>query len=526
MPAGLIRTVLVWGMVAVLGGSAIAADRYVPEAQLVGGDATPRVLLIGKGKSLVYDFARDIRNVLVGDPKTAQAVILSQRRASILGVNIGATTINFYAADGKLIAAFDVTIGRDTTIIRTAIHKLIPNSAVDVESIGDGIILNGTVATQADSQLAYEIASHFVAPNEAWSNGSGGTNAGSGTATSFNLAGGPSLPGGNALNNASASKVVNAIVVRSRDQIMLKVTVAEMNRTVLKQLGVNLNGSVVFGSTVLNLNNANPFPVNGALATPNTFNSMGVPLGGLAAPLTGVPNSPVGLTGTSKSITANLQALEEAGVIRTLAEPSLTAISGETARFLAGGSFPYPTVSGCTTSPCPLNIAFQPFGVGLNFTPVVLSEGRISLHVSAEVSALDPANSVTVEGTTIPGLNIRRAETVAEIPSGGTLIMAGMIENQTKQTISGLPGAMEIPVLGALFKSRDYQNNLTELVFIVTPYIAHAVAQKDTSRPDDGFADASDPASVLLGRLNRIYGVGGTTDPPNNYRGKYGFILD
>ena len=140
---------------------------------------------------------------------------------------------------------------------------------------------------------------------------------------------------------------------------------------------------------------------------------------------------------------------------------------------------------------------------------MVLSEGRISLHISSEVSALDPQNSVTVEGTTVPGLSVRRADTTAEISTGGTLVMAGMIENQTKQTISGLPGMMEVPILGALFKSRDYQNNQTELVFLVTPYIAHAVAQKDLSRPDDGFADPSDPASVLLGRLNRIYGVGG-----------------
>jgi pilus assembly protein CpaC len=320
------------------------------------------------------------------------------------------------------------------------------------------------------------------------------------------------------LNGASASKVVNVIVVRGRDQVMLKVTVAEMDRTVLKQLGINLNGSVVFGSSVLNFNNANPFPINGNLSTANTFNQFGVPVG--------TPNSPAGITGTIRSVTANLQAMEQAGVIRTLAEPSLTAISGETAHFLAGGSFPYPTVSGCTTTPCPLNIAFQNFGVGLSFTPVVLSEGRISLHVGAEVSALNPENSVTVEGTTIPGLTIRRADTTAEIPSGGTLVMAGMIENQTKQTISGLPGMMELPILGSLFKSRDYQNNLTELVFIVTPYIAHAVALKDTSRSDDGFADASDPGSVLLGRLNRIYGLGGGVDPPNNYRGKYGFILD
>ena len=156
----------------------------------------------------------------------------------------------------------------------------------------------------------------------------------------------------------------------------------------------------------------------------------------------------------------------------------------------------------------------------------MLSEGRISLHVLSEVSALDPQNSLTLAGTTVPGLSVRRADTTSEISSGGTLVMAGMIENQTKQTISGLPGIMEVPILGALFKSRDYQNNQTELVFLITPYIAHAVAQKDLSRPDDGFADPSDPASVLLGRLNRIYGVGGTVDPPDNYRGKYGFILD
>jgi pilus assembly protein CpaC len=131
-----------------------------------------------------------------------------------------------------------------------------------------------------------------------------------------------------------------------------------------------------------------------------------------------------------------------------------------------------------------------------------------------------------VAGTTVPGLKVRRADTTVEIPSGGSLAMAGMIEEQTKQTITGFPGLMEVPILGSLFKSRDYLNNQTELVVLVTPYIVRSVAQKDLSRPDDGFADPSDPASVLLGRLNRIYGVGGTVDPPDSYRGKYGFILD
>jgi pilus assembly protein CpaC len=280
---------------------------------------------------------------------------------------------------------------------------------------------------------------------------------------------------------------------------MLKVTVAEMDRQVIKQLGVNLSGSVGYGSAVINFNSTNAFPISGTPAS--------------------------SVSGGWKGLTATLQAMEQAGVVRTLAEPTLTAISGESAHFLAGGMFPYPSVTSCTTTPCPPTIQFQTYGVGLNFTPVVLSEGRISIHVATEVSQLDPQNSVTVAGTTVPGLTVRRADTTAEVSSGSTLAMAGMLEDQTKQDITGLPGLMEVPILGTLFKSRDYLNNKTELVVLVTPYIQRTVPQKELSRPDDGFADPSDPASVLLGRLNRIYGV--TASPPNTtYYGKIGFILD
>jgi pilus assembly protein CpaC len=163
---------------------------------------------------------------------------------------------------------------------------------------------------------------------------------------------------------------------------------------------------------------------------------------------------------------------------------------------------------------------------------VVLSEGRISLRVMTEVSDITSQNSLTIpipgstDTVTVPAIRTRRAETTLEIPSGGSLAMAGMIQEGTKHNINGLPGLMDLPVLGALFKSNDYVNQRTELMVIVTPYVVRAVSQKDLSRPDDGFADASDPAQVLLGKFNRIYGVGGTTDPPDNYRGKYGFILD
>jgi len=187
-----------------------------------------------------------------------------------------------------------------------------------------------------------------------------------------------------------------------------------------------------------------------------------------------------------------------------------------------------------TKSPpvCTPQIEWKKFGVGLNFTPVVLSEGRISLKVMTEVSELSSENALTftfpgtTQQLTVPSIRTRRADTMLELPSGGSLAMAGMIQEQTKQAMNGLPGLMQIPVLGALFKSRDYVNRQSELMVLVTPYVVHAVAQKDLSRPDDGFADAADPAGVLLGRFNRIYGVTKRADVPRPYHGKYGFILD
>ena len=156
----------------------------------------------------------------------------------------------------------------------------------------------------------------------------------------------------------------------------------------------------------------------------------------------------------------------------------------------------------------------------------MLSEGRISLRIATEVSELTQENAVVLSGLSIPAIKTNRADTTLEVPSGGSVVMAGLIKQQTKQAISGLPGMAQLPVLGTLFRSRDYVSNNTELMVIVTPYVVRAVAQKDLSRPDDGFADASDPQADLLGSINRIYGVPGRVDPTRNYRGTYGFITD
>jgi pilus assembly protein CpaC len=334
-------------------------------------------------------------------------------------------------------------------------------------------MLSGSAASAAESQQAYDLASRLV---------------------------------------GDGAKVVNGIAVRGRDQVMLKVTVAEVRRDVIKQLGIDLSASFSYGAAVVNFNTQNPFSATGQTLSNTAFGA------------------------TWKGVNATLRAMDRAGVLRTLAEPNLTAISGETASFVAGGEFPIPNGLSCDTtkSPpiCQPQIEFKKFGVSLVFTPVVLSEGRISLKVMTEVSDLSTDNALTLavpgatQTLTVPSISTRRAETTVEIPSGGSLALAGMIQEKTKQQINGVPGLMQLPILGSLFRSRDYINNQTELMVLVTPYVVRAVAQKMLSRPDDGFADPSDQSTVLLGNLNRVYGGAGKAELPRDYHGKYGFILD
>ena len=461
------------------------ADAQTPAISVAASDFGSQAVALGVGKSVVIDLPRDVKDVLVADPAIANAVIRSARRAYIIGVKVGQTNVFFFDAEGKQMAGFDIAVTRDLNGIRAAIRQVLPDADIRVEGIGDGIVLAGTVSSQAEAQQAFDIATRLVGVGSS-----------------------------DASNNGS--KIVNAIVVRGRDQIMLKVTVAEVERDLIKQLGINLSGSLGYGTAVVNFNNTNP------------FTAYGQSLSGSA------------ITGGWQAISATLQAMEQAGVIHTLAEPSLTAISGETATFLAGGEFPILNGYSCSstsTTPgapttCQPSIDFKKFGVGLNFTPVVLSGGRISLRVLTEVSELSANNALTIPipGTTstvtVPSIRTRRADTTVEIPSGGSLAMAGMIQNETRHQMNGLPGLAELPILGPLFKSNDYINQQTELMVLVTPYVVRAVAHKDLSRPDDGFADPSDPAQVLLGRFNRIYGVGGTPEQTDSYHGKYGFILD
>jgi pilus assembly protein CpaC len=455
---------------------AVPASRAAASAATASdGQMNARPVALGVGKSIVLDLPRDIKDVLVADPKIANAVVRSSQRAYIIGAAIGQTNIVFFDSAGQQIAAYDIAVTRDLNGVRAALKQSLPNSDIQIEGVADGVVLSGTAANPIEAQQAADVAARLV---------------------------------------GGLDKVVNSIAVRGRDQVMLKVTLAEVQRSIVKQLGIDLSASMNYGTAVVKFNNTNPFTANNAPLVAN--------------------NALTGSFGATPSVQATLRAMESAGVVRTLAEPNLTAISGESATFISGGEFPIPTGVTCQTTAsgglgnCVQTVSFKKFGISLNFTPVVMTEGRISLRVMTEVSEVSTENALTggAGGTTIPSVKTRRAETTLEIPSGGAMAMAGLIQEQTKQAINGFPGLSQVPVLGSLFRSRDFVNNQTELMVLVTPYIVRAVAQKDLSRPDDGFANASDPQADLLGSVNRIYGVPGRVEPARNYRGTYGFITD
>jgi len=454
-----------------------AAAELDTVAPIATGTAKIRFLSLGIGKSVIVDLPRGVKDVLVADPKIANAVIRSPQRAYIIGASVGQTNVVFFDADGQQIAGYDIAVKRDLNGVRAALKQMFPAAGIQIDGVGESVMMTGSVSTPIEAQQAGDVAARLV---------------------------------------GGADKVVNSIVVRGRDQVMLKVSVAEIRRDIIKQMGIDHSATMNYGTAVVNFNNVNPFTAN---------NGPLVPGNGLQASA---------LSKGLPSVTATLRAMESAGVVHTLAEPNLTAISGESATFISGGEFPIPTGVTCQTTTagaigqCVQTVSFKKFGISLNFTPVVLTEGRISLRVMTEVSEVSPENALQggAGGTTIPSIKTRRAETTLEIPSGGSIAMAGLIQEQTKQAVNGLPGVDQIPILGQLFRSQDYLNSQTELMVIVTPYVVRAVAQKELSRPDDGFAPASDSQSTLLAQINRIYGVPARVESIGNYQPNFGFVID
>jgi pilus assembly protein CpaC len=478
------------------------------------GGPIRKSIKIGMGKSVLMEFPRPVRDVMVSNPAVIDAVVLSSNRVFLLAKDAGEANAFFFDTAGNQFATMELYVGRETAGLEALLNRIITGANIKVEMLNQTVILTGSVKSPIDSTRAGDISAQFISQQL--------------RSFSASTKEGVSLADGQ--TNQVKESVINMLTVEAEEQVMLKVTVAEVQRTLLKQMGVNIGAMVQSGSFSTALLTDNSFPITPAQGL-GTLPSIGIGTASSAGCAVGVLcaiNAGAGGTFGNSGLTSSwgsgnnrvqsaIRALERDGLIRTLAEPNLTAISGEPAEFLAGGEVPY--VTGVDTQTGVSSVAFKKFGVQLSFTPVVLSEGRISLKIDTSVSDISQfiANN--------PVFDTRQAKTVVELPSGGSLALAGLISTKTQQNIDGLPGAKDIPILGTLFRSRDFQNEESELVVIVTPYVVQPTSRQQLATPADGLAPATDLKADFLGHLNRIYGKGEGM-PSGGLKGDYGFIVE
>ena len=536
-----------WGLAheAVAGGTAPTGkaakggdsqhDNYVMRIPANSAFPLNRQITLGTGRSMMLQFPTELRDVMISDPERVDAVVQTNQRVFLIAKKPGAANAFFFDAQGNQIMNLEINIGADLSSLDSLLKRLVPGSNIRSELAGASIALVGSVRTPQDAQKSVEIARQFASANK--------QAIGSSFTTTRTEVGGVTqwqTQGQGGKEGELYKAVINLLTVEGEDQVMLKVTVAEINRTVLKQMGVNLGSSFGSGHFSQSFGTTNTFPLTAA--TLGTLGKSGLlsqdaaieaakngsKLANCLNVMDAVSSKYVGVTGLSGSYDTGgsclsyvLRAMERDGLVRTLAEPTLTAVSGESARFLAGGEYPVP-VSASDTA---IGVSFKEFGVGVAFTPTVLSEGRISLKIDTQVSELSNDGALVLAGTQIPSIRKRTALSTVELPSGGSLAMAGLISDQTRQSIEGFPGLKDVPILGTLFRSRDFQQSESELVVIVTPYLVRPTARQNLATPIDGMAPASDLKANFLGQLNRVYGKGKAI-PEGGLKGDHGYIVD
>jgi pilus assembly protein CpaC len=451
-----------------------------------------RSVTIGVNKSLIIELESPASDVVIANPEIADAVVQTSQRIIFRGVRYGQTNALIFDRAGRTLLDLSLHVETDMTALQETISRHVPDARVDLESLNGNIVLTGSVDSMAQSDQVRKLVAAYFPDGE------------------------------------SAPQIVNMLNVLAPDQVLLEVRIVEMQRNMVKQLGINISGTPTWGnleSTAL----SSAAEITGSLGFP----IQGRSLGGIE---TGVSYTNFSGGRLQSRAGATINALERIGIVKTLAEPNMVAMSGESAKFLAGGEFPVPVGQ---DNQGRITVEFKPYGVGLGFTPVVLSEGRISLKVSTEVSELTSqgafqgtattfvdsnGNVVTVEGVTLPGLTVRRAESTIELPSGASMMMAGLISSKDRQNLDQVPGLKKLPVLGALFQSRDFISEESELVVIVTPYLVNPAQKSEFVTPADGFANASDPKTIFFGKLNETYGRDGAPVKAEEYRAPVGFI--
>lgn len=501
---------------------------------------------IGVGKSLMVQFPTRLRDVLVSDPERVDAIVQSADRVFLLAKQMGSVNAFFFSEQGDQIATLEITIGVDLTSLEDMLTRMLPGSNIKTDIAGNAVVLRGSVVNPIQAQRAKVIAEQYAKANLQHMQSSG-TSWTSTTATPPGAPPGTTQTSGqtrgavadpNAQTNEGAnSLVINLLTIEGEEQVMLQVVVAEVQRSIMKQFGINLGAVINSGNFTTSLLTENTLPLTAAAGL-GRLPLPGIGTGGGSAAGCAVsgalcihnpgPNGSFGNSGIaggyasgSSAVAYAVRMLERDGLIRTLAEPNLTAVSGETAKFLAGGEFPIPTVD----SSGQMSVSFKEFGVGVAFTPVVLSEGRISLKIETEVSELSDVGAVVLNSISIPALKKRQAKSTVELPSGGTLALAGLLSDDTRKNIDGFPGLKDVPVLGTLFRSNDFIKRETELVLLVTPYMVKPASRQRFARPDDGLAPAPDRKFNFYGHLNRIYGKD-ITPTHAGLKDGGGFIVD
>ncbi|TCS64031.1 type II and III secretion system protein family protein [Varunaivibrio sulfuroxidans] len=432
------------------------------------------VIGVELNKAVAIKVTTPVRNVILADPNIADVIIPGQgvRGAPkrhfvyVVARKIGSTSVMFEDAKGEIILKSEIRVHLDTASLKSAFKDLLPEEKIEVSAHGDSLFLKGFVRSPGVSAKALEIAKRYV---------------------------------------PKSLNVVNMLQILGSQQVIMRVRISELQREAVKHLGVNLSVSnqLLRGAVSLATVGATDLSAANFISNP--------PFG-------------TGSIGLPYKSSAAFSALERQGVIKTLAEPTLTAISGENANFLSGGEFPFPV--GLDTNGLPI-IKFKEFGIRLDATPTVISKNRINLILSTEVSQLSTDGQVKIGTLTVNSISTRRTQTTVDLPSGGSVMIAGLMKNNESNKIRGLPFLKDLPILGQLFRSESFQRDQTELVIIVTAYLAKSTGNdKPLNLPTDGFASASDMDVYLLGRLNKEYLKKDLPPYVTPLSGPYGYIME
>lgn len=411
---------------------ALCASAFVATGTAGAASLNKRVELVA-GKASTVELGQAVSDVLVANPAVVDVGTLRSDRLFLVGKQVGDTNVLAFDGEGNQLADISVHVKVDQSALSSTIGEFFPKENVEVKTVNNNIVLSGRVTTPLVANRVRDLASRFAADGQT---------------------------------------VVDLMSVEGEQQVMVQVKVLEARRNVLREYGIETDYQ----------------PGNSLARNGGMFNAIG------GAGLTALEPFASGSilfddNNNFGPFRLSLQALERDGLVNTLAEPTLTAISGETAGFLAGGEFPVPT--GTTDDGNSITIEFKQFGVSLNFTPTVLSENNISLHLATEVSTLAEDQGVTLVGVDIPGLAVRRAETTVEMASGGSIMLAGLIQSGTSDNLTGLPGLSNVPIIGELFKSKSFQRDESELIIMVTPYLV-----KPFAAPKAQMASVATPSPV------------------------------